>query len=99
MKRMEPARLIQYGAELTSARVWQEAALVALGKIMQAHPPSPEEIDESPEGVDAYAKRVSRAAYAIADEFEIQHGPCLSEYLQSESRFELAERAKAQDGE
>jgi hypothetical protein len=69
-----------YGCEMSRTRMWQEAALVALREIMRADPPSLSEIMDG--GMDAYAIRVNRAAFEVADVFERQHGPSVSARLQ-----------------
>lgn len=79
--------VVQYAGESTRTRIWQDAALAAMQSLIATNPPSRDEIEKSPAGIEQYARDIARAAYTIADEMHKQHGPSESTYLQDESPF------------
>lgn len=78
---------IQYAAEKSRSRIWQDSALAAMAGLIATNPPNPLDIEKAPAGIEQYARDLARAAYAIADEMHKQHGPSVSGRLQDEDPF------------
>lgn len=84
----ELTRFISYGAELTRTRFYQEAYLAALLAAMTSQPKAPTETAE------AFARRVVALASDVADAAFNNHGPSVSEHLQTEAPFVAAAGVK-----
>lgn len=85
----ELPRVINYNAEMTRTRFWQEAALAA----MVAEVAKRDYIDAE------NARAIAGDAFLIADEMYKQHGPSVSGHLQTEVPFVAAAGVRDEETE
>lgn len=87
---------IQYGAELTRTRFWQEAYLAAQSALIASNP-VPYGVAGEASDIEQYARDIARASFVVADEALKQHGPSVSGHLQGESPFVAARGVRNTD--